>query len=821
MISNVSYDLTFTIPAGLDTRVAGRAIIKFDLANASRPLVLDFSAPAGSVLDVSVRGAAVPFEIQHDHVVIPQTALEAGPQELTIDFLATDGALNRHRDFLYTLFVPDRASSAFPCFDQPDLKARYRLTLRIPNGWKAVSNGSLEREGVANGQTELVFRETAPLSTYLFAFAAGEFAVETGERDGRIVRVFHRETDSIKVARNRDTIFGLHAAALRWLEDYTGIPYPFEKFDLIAIPSFQFGGMEHPGAVFYRAGHLFLDESATQNRRLGRASVIAHETAHMWFGDLVTMQWFNDVWMKEVFANFMAAKIVEPAFPTIDHDLRFFVAHHPGAYAVDRTAGANPIRQELENLRQAGTLYGAIIYQKAPIVMLQLERLIGETVMREGLGAYLRQFQFGNATWPDLVTILDDLTAEDLASWSRVWVEEPGRPRIVARADQGDLRVEQSDPWGQDRRWNQRTQVTLASPDSAYTVTVHLRDAVNHVQGATEPLAPTLVFPGSDGVSYGRFALDKTSTTYLLAHLPELANPMMRSVAWMSLWETLLEGDILPDSLLELALRALTMEGDELIVQQILGLTQTAFWRFLDADARMAAAGRVESVLWERLERASTPSLKAAYFDALMSVTSSGAGIERLESIWRTQQAPPGLPLAERDYTTLAEALAIRDPDRATGILEAQASRIENPDRAARFRFIMPAFSPDRSVRDSVFESFANPRNRERERWVLDAVSVLHHPLRSRNAEAYILESLELLEEIQRTGDIFFPLRWLHATLDGHQSIDAARIVVDFLEKHPDYPSRLRGKILQAADELFRAARIVEEWSGGDGFLRE
>ena len=135
--------------------------------------------------------------------------------------------------------------------------------------------------------------------------------------------------------------------------------------------------MEHPGSVFYNANSMLLDESATQNQFLGRASLISHETSHMWFGDLVTMKWFNDVWMKEVFANFMAAKIVNPSFPEVNHELRFLLQHYPAAYDVDRTEGANPIRQDLANLNEAGSLYGAIIYQKAPIVMRQLELLVG------------------------------------------------------------------------------------------------------------------------------------------------------------------------------------------------------------------------------------------------------------------------------------------------------------------------------------------------------------------------------------------------------------------------------------------------------------
>ena len=182
---------------------------------------------------------------------------------------------------------------------------------------------------------------------------------------------------------------------------------------------------------FYNASSMFLDETATQNQRLGRASLIAHETAHMWFGDLVTMQWFNDVWMKEVFANFMAAKIVNPAFPEVNHDLRFLYSHYPAAYEVDRTAGANPIRQSLANLNEAGSLYGAIIYQKAPIVMRQLELLLGADAFRDGLREYLKAHAMANATWPDLIRVLDARTPADLVAWSRAWVEERGRPQVT------------------------------------------------------------------------------------------------------------------------------------------------------------------------------------------------------------------------------------------------------------------------------------------------------------------------------------------------------------------------------------------------------
>jgi aminopeptidase N len=253
--------------------------------------------------------------------------------------------------------------------------------------------------------------------------------------------MFHRETDPQKVARNRDAIFDLHATALDWMEQYTGIPYAFGKFDFVLIPAFQFGGMEHPGAIFYNANGLLLDESATENQKLDRASTIAHETTHMWFGDLVTMRWFDDVWMKEVFANYFAAKIVNPSFPNINHYLRFLLAYYPPAYDVDRTAGTNAIRQPLANLNEAGTLYGAIIYQKAPIVMRQLETLVGPTVFRDGIREYLRRYSYVNASWPDLIELIADRTPVDLAGWSHAWVNETGRPIVTTRLTVSQNRV--------------------------------------------------------------------------------------------------------------------------------------------------------------------------------------------------------------------------------------------------------------------------------------------------------------------------------------------------------------------------------------------
>ena len=825
-ISDLRYELAFDLPAETHMPIKGRLVAHFTLVDASVPLVFDFS-PASDldmlpghefVESVTSGGTSVEFRIANGHVIIPGGELGTGANQVEMTFRAGDAALNRRAEYLYALFVPARAHTVFPCFDQPDLKARYALELTVPADWEAVSNGAETSRADVGGKTRIRYAETEPLSTYLFAFAAGRFQIEEAERNDRTFRMFHRETDAEKVARNRDEVFDLHAAALEWLEDYTGIEYPFGKFDFALIPAFQYSGMEHPGAIFYRDDTMFLEESATQNQMLGRASTIAHETAHMWFGDLVTMEWFSDVWMKEVFANFMAAKIVNPSFPEVNHELRFLTAHYPSAYGIDRTEGTHPIRQELDNLNEAGSLYGAIIYQKAPIVMQQLERMIGQDAFRDGLRTYLEQFRFGNATWLDLVAAFDAQTDIDVAAWSRAWVEEPGRPSIWTELTLNNngsvqtLSFVQSDPQeGRALRWAQQIEVLIGSGGEVRSIPVELRDTRTDLPEAVGMARPDFVLPTGGGLAYGDVILDESTRAYLVEHLPDLGDPVTRGAAWVTLWEEMLGRRVAPTDVMDLALRALRREDTEQLAQLALGYVDSIYWRYLAPSAREALASRVENDLRAGIRRSSSSSLKSAYFSTFRSVVTTANGMAFLERVWRKQEEIPGLTLSEPDETSMAQQLAIRAHPEADAILAEQLERIENPDRKERFEFIMPTLSQNIEHRQAFFAGLGDPYNRRREPWALAGLRNLNHPLRSAEAEVYVLPALNELREVQETGDIFFPRNWVSAVLSGHNSSSVASDVRRFLaDQGEDYPVRLRRIILQAADSVFRAAEILE-----------
>ena len=825
VLRSLSYDLSFVVPLSRTERVQGRATIRFTLS-ASHRVVLDFAQPASAVHSIRANGRAVAITSQNGHLIVPAAALHAGTNEVSVEFLAGDDSLNRNDEFLYTLFVPSRAQLAFPCFDQPDLKARYRLVLEVPAEWKAVANGAqASEESLTPGRRRVHFAETQPLPTYLFAFVAGKFEMETAVRKGRELRMFHRETDAAKVARNRDAIFDLHAAALEWLEQYTGIPYAFGKFDVVLIPSFQFSGMEHAGAILYNASSLFLEESATQTQKLDRASVIAHETSHMWFGDLVTMRWFDDVWMKEVFANFMAAKIVNPSFPDLNHGLRFLMNHYPTAYQVDRTEGTNPIRQELANLNEAGQLYGPIIYQKAPIVMRQLELMLGENELRDGLRVFLNRYSFGNATWLDLIRLLDARTPKSLTAWSGAWVEQRGRPRfdtglqLDPQKRVRGLTLTMTDPLRRGVVWPQKLRVAVGVENGGIKLLdVDVSAPTTTVSGAVGLHEPRFVLPNGEGLGYGLFVLDSHSRDYLLSHIEEVPDAITRGSAWVTLWDNMLEERITPAAFFAAGTRALALETDEQNAERVLGYLAKVFWRFLPQAERVARAPEFERLLKEGLSRAPSMSLKATWFNALRDTALGTSTLEWLERVWRREEGVPGLPLAETDEIVLAEELAVRDVPHAESILREQLTRTQNPDRKARFAFVSQALSHDASVRQAAFDRLRDVDSRRREPWVIESLHYLNHPLREASAVGFVRPALELLQEVQRTGDIFFPSRWMESTLYGHRSAEVAGVIRAFLAAHPRYPTRLRWTILAAADETFRAARLGSPRVGSKTF---
>ena len=810
-ISNVVYDLHFKIPKEKTEPIASKIEISFSVTNLEDDVILDFNEESSNLKSIKINEINASFNVQKEHIILDKTQLVLGDNSVEMFFDAGEKSLNRNDEFLYTLLVPDRASTLFPCFDQPDIKAKYNVRITAPSNWKVLASSKEESSLEFDGFIEHTFVTSDLMSTYLFSFVAGKFIEETRNLGAFDMRFLYRETNQEKINESVGKVYEIHQKSLDFLEDYTNVKFPFQKMDFAAIPPFQYGGMEHVGAIQYRQSSLFLDKNATQNQKLRRAKLIAHETSHMWFGDLVTMRWFNDVWMKEVFANFMADKIVNPVYSDINHNLSFMMSHYPSAYSEDRTKGTNPIRQKLDNLKNAGSLYGRIIYNKAPIMMRQLEMLLGEEAFQSGIQEYIKTYKNSNANWGELVSIFDEKSENDIKNWSDIWVNSSGRPVFTeeieynSRGNVTKFIIHQNAEDGSDKVWTQSFKIQLRDARGF----VKNIDIINmgksyDITAFVKGFKPGQILYNTNGVGYGVFPIYMDEVyTY-----KDIRNEVSRGYQYINLYENMLVGKIAPLEVYKFYLEELRIEENELILNYIGEGLNTIFWKFLNENQRDAWLPITEKILKTTLSKNKPKNIKKIVYKLLSRIGYNITSQRTLYALWSKQGKIDNLFLNEDDYTTLAMKLAIYNHPKTPEILEEQQIRISNPDRSRRFNWLLPTLSSKSTVRDGFMISLLEKENRVNESWVQAALNNIHHPLRQTSASKHLRPILGKLEEVQLTGDIFFPKRWLSSSLGNYSSIEAQNIVQEFINDNPNYKGSLINKLLQVSDDVFRAQKI-------------
>lgn len=796
-ITELGYELAFDIPECKDSSIAAEETIRFTLGK-DMDVVLDFREDGRKLKSLSANGKELKPRVVNEHIVI--SGMKPGENEIHIEFEAGEQSLNRRDSFLYTLLVPDRARTLFPCFEQPDLKASYTLTLTVPERWTAISNTYREGEAIADGRKTVQFAPTEPLSTYLFSFVAGEFQAVESIRADRKVTMYHRETDAAKVAQCEE-VLRLVGESLAYMEEWTEVKYPFAKYDFVVIPDFQYGGMEHTGATLYNDKRIFLGEHPTTDELLGRASLIAHETAHMWFGDYVTMRWFDDVWTKEVFANWFAAQMARPAFPDVNHTLDDLKSLYASSYTEDRTAGSNAIQRPLDNLSNAGLIYCNIIYDKAPIVMDMLCKRMGMEAFQAAVREYLHTFAYANASWDELAAIFDKYADFDVMEWSRVWIKEAGMPIFDYEITGDEVILRQNDPFGNGNLWQEDVDYAFIHDNMEITrMTISFNESAE-VRVPTPKARVIHVVPNVEGAAYGCFMLSRRDIAYLEDSYA-MCGETIRMAILMNLYENVFKG-IGREHFVEWCADMLKREPNSLILGSMLSY---ASWADAFVPGSDASKKLEQTLLDMSMDSSRNHELRLQAFRQLYKLSSSTKINDTLYLIWKDQSPFGGLHLGESDYTAMSYQLMLRFPEKAVEIRNEQLSRITNPDRRQTYEFVCQAVSPDEAVRDSLFHFILTSEGRRPESRALTALGLLNSPFNSTQEarEGLIRPALEALEDVQRTGDIFLPQSWCKALLGSHTSYSASKEVQKYLEDHPDLNPLLRTKVLQASGHLSR-----------------
>ncbi|MEV6926445.1 aminopeptidase N [Dactylosporangium sp. NPDC051485] len=502
--------------------------------------------------------------------------------EFSAPYSGTGEGLHRFADpedgevYLYGQAPIDDAQRMFACFDQPDLKAPIALTVLAPPAWTVRANAPLcARLG---GRWE--FAATPPLSTYLFSLLAGPWHVLSREHDGIPLALACRRSLAAALDADADALFAATAASFDRYHELFGVRYPFGKYDQAFVPELSGGAVENPGLVNYREEFLFRAR-ATDSERQRRFVVMAHEMAHMWFGDLVTLRWWDDIWLNEAFAELMGWRVAADTgrHPTAAAD--FAIWRERWGYLADQRPSTHPVAPDgVADTAVATQNFDGISYAKGAAALRQLAVHLGEDVFLTGLREFFRRYRFANAELTDLLAVLGAAAGRDLTGWAELWLRSSGAntlrplPSRAAGAPAG-LTVEQT---GRPLRPHRLTVAAYASDGS-------VRRLPFAIDGATAVVAGPAARPGTvlllndGGETYAKIRFDPVSRAALPAVLPDIEEPLARAVVWTAVIDAVRDGELPPAEFLALVVAALPTERQEGVFAEVLGFARDALGR--------------------------------------------------------------------------------------------------------------------------------------------------------------------------------------------------------------------------------------------------
>ncbi|MCG3161520.1 MAG: Aminopeptidase N [Acidobacteria bacterium] len=719
-------------------------------------------------------------------------------------------------EYIYTLFVPMDASLAFPCFDQPDLKARFTFTASVPPNWVVVTN-TREQPNARDGANSVwTFRETQPISTYLFAFAAGPFKQIAGDGGSVPLRVLVRQSKLQRAKEEWPEVERLTREGMKHMIEFFDQPFPFTKYDQVLIPGFAYGGMEHAGATFLREDSILFRTVPTKNDKLGRASLVLHELAHQWFGDLVTMRWFDDLWLKEGFANFMASHAMAaiPSLGVRPDEIwkRFYQSHKPLAYGIDATRGTTPIYQEVRNLKDAKSAYGAIVYQKAPSLLRALTFVIGEENFRDGVRLFLKERAYANAEWNDLIRAFERASKQKLQAWADAWVKRRGMPQVDVewRCDARGLidkfEIRQRDALDEGGVWPIKTRLLLAYDDAeALRITAQFDGKQAAISEAIGKKCPAYVFANDNDFGYGRFMLDAKSREAVVTRIGNVKDPFLRTMLWGALWDSVREAEMNPRDYIALALKTLPNETDLELTQSLLDRSTRAFQRYLSKPEQTAIAPQIERLGFDRMMKSNEVDFRITYFRAFRSVATTGEARGQLKDLLSGKITVPGVEIKPLDRWQIVKALLAGQDAEAESLLEAERKR-DASDDGRKQAYVAEAARAEAATKQRYFDDYMKNRAVP-EDWVEASLAAFNSTNQSSLTLPFLKPALEALPQVKRERKIFFVLAWLNAFIGGQQSQQALDQVRDFLRTNR-IDRDLELKVLEVMDELERTARI-------------
>ena len=645
LVSDVAYELALDLAAG-SPDYRGVCTITFDHAAPSLGTFLDFTTAEVEALEIN--GVEAEPQLENNRLLLDGAMLA---QRNTVrvayrsEYDHIGAGLHQFTDpedgaeYLYTHFEPYDAHRLLPCFDQPDLKAALRLEATAPAEWQVVANYPAESsEPQDDGRTRHRFAETPRISTYLLALVAGPYVRFDDQWEDVALGVLCR--GSIAPHFDADEFFEVTRQGLTFFSDFFDFRYPFDKYDQVFVPEFNMGAMENVGCITFSERMIFRDPP-TDIQRLNRAEVVLHEMAHMWFGDLVTMQWWNDLWLNESFATYMAYLAMEQATRWSGSAWSAFHARMKAwAYEQDQLPTTHPIAGDVPDTDATFHNFDGITYGKGAAVLKQLVATIGRDGFRDGMRDYFRTHAWGNTTLADFIAALERGSGRELQEWSRAWLETASLNTLAPEwsADGGGIdsfAIRQTAPREHPRLRPHRTEIAIydAGDDGPVlrdAVPVDLDGAETVIENLIGASAPAAVFPNHDDHAFAKIALDLRSLAFVREQIDRFQTPFERLLFWHTLWDMVRDQHFAAGQFVSLAADKLAGENTLEIVQNVTGEALYAVGRYIPDQYRLQHAEQIFDLAWNGLASAAEPDFRIVWARALIGAAQDPEHVGRL-----------------------------------------------------------------------------------------------------------------------------------------------------------------------------------------------
>jgi aminopeptidase N len=762
----------------------------------------------------------------------------AGENELVVDaqcaYSRTGEGLHRFVDpedgeiYLYTQYEPADSRRVFANFEQPDLKAPFRFEVRAPEGWTVWSNGVGEQ---ADGVWR--FAETKPISTYITCVVAGPYHYVTDSYSRTFADGTTLEIPLGALCRKGlapyfdcDDVFLVTKQGLDFFHDHVDYPYPFGKYDQAFVPEYNLGAMENPGLVTFREEFIFRGK-VTKASYESRANVILHEMAHMWFGDLVTMEWWDDLWLKESFADFMGAFALVGATRFEDGWITFANRRKAWAYRADQLPSTHPITADIRDLQDAKLNFDGITYAKGASALKQLVAYVGQDAFLEGARRYFKRHAYGNTRLGDLLSVLEETSGRDMGSWARSWLQTAGvnslTPQVLLAADGrvDELAVLQeaaesaasehaAPPRGELRPHRVAVGLYRRTPEGALARYARAevdvdgaRTVVGELAGAE---APELVLVNDDDLTYCKIRFDETSLAALREHLGSMTDPLARALCWSALWNMTRDALLPAREFVEIVLRFSGRESDIGVLQMLHAWANSALvhyvapeWR--ETGGRLLAEGALREL--RAAEPGSEHQLAWARFFA--TVASAPEELRLLRGLLEGTEKADGLEVDQELRWTFLEPLAAHGvADEA--VLAAELAR-DDTASGKRHQVRCLAARPSEAVKAQAWAQLVESdalSNALVEATIAGFTQASQRELLAPYAQKYFAAIERVWEErsIQIGMDV---VRGLFPALqDSPGTLEATDA---WLAAHEGAAPALRRLVLEARDDLARALR--------------